>query len=371
LAVVSPVGSWLTTMDATMITSTDTALQGIAPYLAIPVTAAAILLVAAKGVKVANGDAGALQSWWFDCVKIVLVLGLSLNIGNYDYYVRDFIYTYLPGLLTTGVVAGAGVANGVQGVGASLDALYLQTGDQANLVMQHASWDDFGTKLAAFLAGQIADLAYMAMALVYLLARLILGVVLVFGPVCIACSLAEATASIFHRWLGKCFALVCLQVAGVIVLVMVFAADNHFMQQIAGVNVTVAPGWLGIDGSPAPDAAGDLQNLMSMVVWVGMGAFALYSLPAIAYSIGSGVALHSGAVLGALGAAAGTVAVAGGALLTAATNLGGGSFGGGGGGSGLSMSLAEDEIAGGGYAALPPPPPPSLSGSTPLSIGSS
>lgn len=364
--VVSPIGSWLVRMDGATLTATDTALQGIAPYLAVPVTAAAVLLVAAKGVRIANGDGGALQNWWFDWIKIVLVFGLALNIGNFDYYVRDFFYTYLPATLST-AIGGGGVATGVDGTAATIDALYLQAGDQANSVMQHAAWDDFSTKFGALIAGQIADLALVAVALVYLLARLIMGVVMVFGPICIACSLTPQTAPIFERWMGKVIALVCLQVAAVIVLVMVFDGDKNFMASIAAPAAAPAGGWLGVDGSPAPDSASDLQNLTSMVVWFGMGAFALYSLPAIAYSIGTGVALNSGAVIRGLGAAAGTVASAGAALGA----MSGMAFTGGGGGGGApSLSLAQDEIeAGGASSALPPPPPPSLASSPPLALG--
>ncbi len=191
----------------------------------------------------------------------------------------------------------------------------------------------------------------------YLLARMLLGIVLVFGPICIACSMHRQTAPIFERWMGKVIALTCLEVAGIIVLVMVFAADKTFMDQVTTAHATATGNWPAVDGAPAPEAAEDLANLSSMVVWFGMGAFALYSLPAIAYSIGTGVALSTVPITLGLMSAANAIAAGAGALMGAVAGM---SFASNNSGD-LSMDFSREEIEGGSSGSLPPPPPPSLS----------
>ena len=355
---ISPIGTWLTTMDNTILTGTDAALQGIAPMLAVPVTAAALVFLGARGVRIANGDGAALQALWFDVFKILAVLDLSLNIGDYDTYVRDFFYTSLATDLNNAVAGvGAGVATGVRGTAATFDLLYNQVWDRVGATWQAAGVLDFGTRISAELCGLTMAGGLVAMAMVYLLARMLLGIVLVFGPICIACSMHRQTAPIFERWMGKVIALTCLEVAGIIVLVMVFAADKTFMDQVTTAHATATGNWPAVDGAPAPEAAEDLANLSSMVVWFGMGAFALYSLPAIAYSIGTGVALSTVPITLGLMSAANAIAAGAGALMGAVAGM---SFASNNSGD-LSMDFSREEIEGGSSGSLPPPPPPSLS----------
>ena len=138
-------------------------------------------------------------------------------------------------------------------------------------------------------------------------------------------------------------ALVFLQVTAVVVLQIVLDIDQVFVKQIVGA------------AGGVPDK---VQALMSMVVLFFMGAFAVYSLPAIAYSIGTGVAIQTMAplmmaargVMGMAGAAAGMAA----ALPEAGAAAEAG---------GLAMGLADAELGGGSSGLIAPdlgslPPPP-------------
>jgi hypothetical protein len=202
------------------------------------------------------------------------------------------------------------------------------------------------------------DLLIAVMAFTYVCWRLLLGIVLVFGMICIPCSLNEATASIFHRWFGKLVALICLQFAGVIVLVIIFAIDKTLTSQIAPLGSPAAAsggGWNSPDGAPSPTIVSDTFNLIGMVCWIAFGAFAVLSLPAIAYSIGSGHAASltqfaKGLMLsiGAVGAGiASMLSGSNGAISLGVADP-------------LSLEISRDEIEGSGYDSLPPPPPPPL-----------
>ena len=357
--IASPIGSWLVKMDATIITGMDTALQGLAPQMALPVGAACLLFLGARGVRIAQGDALALNNLWFNFVKIIIVVGLSTNLGNFDYYVRDLFYTNLPNTLNK-AVGGQLVANGVNGTAATFDNIWALMWVQIANVWQQAGLFDVGSRLSAAFCGITVGLALMAMALVYLLARLLLAIVIVFGPICIACTLFEQTKPIFERWMGKVIALICLQVSGIVLLTILLAADRDFMNQIQPLATQAGAGAFGAAGTEAPTVASDLENLVSMVIWFGMGAFAMYALPAIAYSIGTGVATNMTPLL--LG-----LMSAGSSLLSGASELIGGigEFSLGAAGD-FSMDFARDELGGSaGITSLPPPPPHALSHATP------
>ena len=130
------------------------------------------------------------------------------------------------------------------------------------------------------------------MAGIYLLARWLLGIVLVFGPIAIALSLHHQTAPIFSRWFGKVVALICLEAAGVIVLVMIFAIDKNFhgddcaLYRRRQFPASDRPGRAPMVRR-VPHAVSDLMNLVGMVIWFALGAFGLFALPSIAYSIGT------------------------------------------------------------------------------------
>jgi hypothetical protein len=120
---------------------------------------------------------------------------------------------------------------------------------------------------------------------------------------------------------------------------------------------------LGASGAPAPTIASDIENLVAMVIWFGMGAFAMYSLPAIAYSIGTGIAMSMAPlVLGLFGAAKAVsagISALGGAAGAGAEALGS-----------VSLGFARDELTmGSSGLSLPPPPPPALSYATPPAFG--
>jgi hypothetical protein len=171
---------------------------------------------------------------------------------------------------------------------------------------------------------------------------------------------ADLCKPMLPRWFGKVMSLVFMQVVLVLVLVSVLTLDDELMQQILHASPTPgSTGLIGAVGTVAPGAPEALQGLISMVMVFLMGAFAILVSPAIAYSIGGGIAISTLPILGAAYAAvAGTASAAGAALdaIPAYPEMDGG---------GLSMGLADAELAGGGGSALPPPSPPSLASSGP------
>jgi type IV secretory pathway VirB6-like protein len=224
------------------------------------------------------------------------------------------------------------------------DQVWALLDQQVGAILSHAGIMDFSSRMAAVLFGLTGGLALLVIAMVYLMTRFILAIVIELGVIAIACLIFDATKPIFERWLGKVIALVFLQVTAIVVLQIVLVVDQDFMKQIVAA------------GGGVPD---QVQALMGMVVLFFMGAFAIYSLSAIAYSIGTGVAISSLPVMlmaaKAMQTAAGALA---GLTITLPTVAAGEAA------EGLSLGMARSELGGGSggmlaapsSASLPPPP---------------
>ena len=116
---------------------------------------------------------------------------------------------------------------------------------------------------------------------------MVLAVIVCLAPAIIGCAMFDATRPIFERAMGKIVALILLQTAGLIILQIVLMGDQWFIAQA----VTTAASTRSAGDSALGD---EIQILVALVVWFVAGAFAMYNLPAIAYSIGAGVAISRG-----------------------------------------------------------------------------
>lgn len=340
-----PIGAFLIQFDGMIQGGMNLALAGISSYIDRPLIVCCALFCIWHGIKIANADGAPVHKLVPILLKIAVVVWLATNLSEFNYYVRDFLYSGLPHAL--GLAALGKTPSSTQSVGSAFDSVWNRAWMLAADVYKKAAWYDVADRLSAELCVIGVSIALLLMAFVFIMARFLLAIVIAFGPVMIGCLLFDATKPIFERWVGKMVALVVLQVAVVITLNMLLVGDRHLMNQIVN-----AHGVLTI--------ASDLWNLVIMVIWFLMSAFAMYALPAVAYSIGSGVQVH--ALAQAVGAGLGLSAIAGGGGGTPQLpGQAGNQFP----GSVKGLSLASDtmprpeaNIAGylSGPAAEPPPP---------------
>jgi type IV secretory pathway VirB6-like protein len=107
--------------------------------------------------------------------------------------------------------------------------------------------------VVAFLSVLDGGIGLVLCAVVYLISRFLLAIVVILGPVAIACAMFSSTRPIFERWIGKGISLIILQVAAIITMQVVFSGDQTFM---AALNPS----------SGTPDLPTKLWNLMSMSI---------------------------------------------------------------------------------------------------------
>ena len=352
----APIGTFLTYVDTTLSGSMDNIIAAMTSAMATPVTLAAVVYYGVQGLKLANGDSSPLQNFVPQLIRVGTVVWLSSNLDAFNQWVRDIFFTGLPNALSlaitsaTGTIGANGATSSVSGTAAAFDALWSQTWVIVGTVFMQVGWSVMGAvaALAGILTAVAGGLGLVTMALVYIAARMVLGVVVCLAPVIIGCAMFDATRPIFERAVGKVIALILLQTAGLIVLQIVLTGNQMIMAQATTASLLSLS-----DNAALP---GTIQLLVTLVVWFFAGALTMYKLPSIAYSIGSGVMMSGPSLFTMAMLARGFRGIGGGGAAAAPAAVSS---------PNLSLSLAYPSLSGGGgNAALPPPPPPAITHST-------
>jgi type IV secretion system protein VirB6 len=355
---ISPIGTFLQGFDTNITTAMNAGVTGLTAYMALPVQTSIAIYYVIRGIKIAQGDGGPVQTFVTDLLRNIVILWFCSNAAIYNQWAINVFFVGIPTALNKAVFANAAgdlpaaatMAGGVTGTAAQFDQVWAILDGMISKVWEHADFWDVPTKMAAEICAITGGLALLVVAMVYLMSRFILAIVLELGVVAIACLMFDATKPIFERWLGKVIALIFLQVTVIVVLQIVMYADVQYMTQMQAA-------FAGQAGVPS-----EVQGLVGVITMLLMGAFAVYSLPAIAYSIGTGVAIHtSGPMMLAARAAAAAVGglPSGGGAAIPALALS----------EELSMGLPQAEMTGASAASIAapslaslPPPPLSLPG---------
>lgn len=343
----SPIGTFIVRMDTTLSGSIDGLISAMTTSMATPIALAAVIYYAVQGLKLANGDPEPLQGFVPQLIRVGVIIWLSTNLSAFNQWVRDIFFTGLPNALATAIAGSTGnVANSVNATAALFDGIWNQV-----WVIVGTCWTMVGLSvtgmiagISGFLTGLICGLGLVLMAIVYVSARMVLAVVICMAPVLIGCAMFESTRPIFDRAVGKVISLILLQSLGLVILQILLLGDQWFMAQVTTAVLAAVGG-----GAVFSEA---LQALAAISVWFLAGAFAMYNLPAVAYSIGSGVPVRGPSLLGLalLSGRGGAGGTAPSVPFNPPPNL--------------SLSLPRAELPGGSQAALPPPPPLSIAQST-------
>lgn len=338
----APIGGFLNNFDTAITTAQNGAVSGVVTAMQAPLASMAVIYLAMMGWRVAAGDMERLNSFTFDMVKIGVIFMVAANMTAFNTWVVGVFEHGFPDAISRAVMLGNSdsTSNSVAGVAGAIDKLWATMWQRAATVWMTAGVLDVSSRLVAAAAVLVGSIGLVLDAGVYMMARFLFAIIVVLGPIAIGCAMFPFTRPIFERWIGKGVSLIILQVAAIITMQIVLTGSQHFII--------------------APDAAGadiptQLQNMISMSIWLLMGAFAIYSLPTLAYSIGTGIAVSFAPVVqAALNAASlGAGALASSGAAAGALAGGGGTDGAlpapgaGGGIPDINLSMARAEVAGG------------------------
>lgn len=352
-----PLGTLILMVDGALNASMNAGVQITSAYVSGPVVGLTALSYVAQGLKVANGDPRPFQQFWPNLIRTLVIIWLVTRPDVYNYWVRGLLYIGIPDSFINAIATGMGaqavqIGGGATGTAAIFDRIWAQINVVVGVVWDHASVWDVGAYLAGYASLATCGLALLFNAIVYIGANFILGIMMILGPAALSLGVPESTREFAVRWSGKCASLIIVKVVSVFVLQILLTGDRSFMDAIA-------------KPIPASDTSvllvDQVQGLVGMVIWFCAGAFAMLSVTAVSYSIGTGIAvsatdMFAGYFLmrGMAGLAKSGLDALGKIPAYPSRNT-------------LNVSLARPEIGaqqtpmiGRSPAALPPPPPPPL-----------
>ena len=278
MAMLSPIGTFLNQFDTAITTAQNGAVSGVVASMQAPLASMAVIYLAIMGWRVAAGDLDRLNNFTFDMVKIGVIFMIAANMTAFNTWVVGVFEHGFPDAISRAVTMGASdrTSNTVAGVAGAIDHIWANMWARAGTVWMSAGMLDVSSRVVAAASVLVGSIGLVLDAGIYIIARFLFAIIVVLGPVCIGCAMFPVTRPIFERWIGKGVALIVLQVSAIITMQIVLTGSAAFI---------TAP------GKTIPDLPTQLQNMISMTVWILMGAFAIYSLPSLAYSIGTGGAV--------------------------------------------------------------------------------
>lgn len=227
-----------------------------------------------------------IQDGLWRIVRLSLITGIAMNIGNYNTYVVDFLWRTpeaLAGVITQSSLLPEPKAH-------YLDSVVKQYYDQFALYWASGSFsaEGLGFIAIAFLIFACGVLVTGYAAFLLAMAKITLALMLSLGPLFLLFAIFDATKQFFNSWLGQALNALFIPVlaSGVITLIMV-VIQSGFMKMGGGSSATAL-------------LAPSLPLAMGLVVASLIAFLILYQLPSISAALGGGLALSS---LGAGGAA--------------------------------------------------------------------
>lgn len=286
----APIGSFLINFDKAITEGQLEAVSGIVALMNEPLVACAILYLGFEGWKIASGDLNRINSLTFTFAKIALIFYVCTNLTVFNQWVIQLWEHGFPDEITKAVNLSTHETSSINGVAGGIDKIWYAMWLRTAHIWTQAGWTDIASRLIATIMLIVGAIGLILIGGVYLIARFLFAVVVVFGPICIACAMFQTTRPVFERWIGKGISLIVLQVAAVITMQIVLSGTSTWAHD----NSIFSSGSLPMM----------IQNEVSMVVWILLGAFAIYSLPPLAYSLGTGITISFAPIAAAAMAAA-------------------------------------------------------------------
>lgn len=230
----------------------------------------------------------------FRLVKIGMILAFALNVGRYQSLVVTNL-TQLPDFLAN--LAGSALPMDATTPSGILDASlssFLETG---KAIWQVSGLDNMGGYIYAILIWIIGLIVCTYAAFLIALAKIMLSILLAFGPIFIACLIFDGTKRFFEAWLGQVinFAIVAMLTVAVLGFMMsMLAAEAAKMAAVA----IADPANVGI------------FSMATTIIISGMCFLVLMQVTGVAAALGGGVQVSTLGAAAAIARAAGSSASA-------------------------------------------------------------
>jgi len=216
-------------------------------------------------------------------IRLSVIVGIALNIGNYDGFVVGFLWNTPDAL--AGYIA-SGYTDGNSNI-QYLDSLFSQINDLAHtFLIQATAKSTLGIPdPVLFICGFgiiiVGAFATGSAFLFLILSKMSLSILLAIGPIFILLIMFEPTKRFFDVWFGQCITFVLLPVLISAGIKLILTILQSYMTDATNSGI-----------EPSIDLA------IPALVLCGITLIVMWQLPSIASALGGGVAISS---LGAVG----------------------------------------------------------------------
>jgi type IV secretion system protein VirB6 len=291
-------------------------------YVRAPLTAGIMLWIAGmSAIELYHPGSEPLMGLFRKVIRAGLVLAM-VGAANYTALFGTFALTTLPNEITAAIT---GAASG----GALTPAAFDQMlgGGWAGLVQIWENLSNWSVK--AMVIGMVAGAQFLVGAIfiavgfvVFISSHIMLGLVIVVGPLFVCMLLWDKTVHLFNAWVAAILSLIVTQVLIVALLSLLLTTETNILNQITALN--------GAAGANANDVAGQMHYLVEATILFFMIGYLSPKIPQLAERLTGGAAtgisafsqmahgaVASGAKAAGGGAAASGVKAAGGGLARA------------------------------------------------------
>jgi type IV secretion system protein VirB6 len=253
----------------------NTAIASTLQAVAGPLTTLLVIYVITTGILCSLGEFSARIA-----VSRILRAGfvsMLLTTTYFNTYVRDLFITTLPAWFASSLSNNSTTLSLPQ----QCDLIRSAMLHLSAVIYQNTTWQDLDVRMETQFTTMLGTGFLAVLVLVYELARTFMVVTVCVAPLVIAGYLFDATKSFFEGWVGKIVGLTLLQLLVSVTAQIVMNADSTMMKLTAN---NIGAG-----------ALEQVSNLVAVVVFFLMMAVVVIGLPGIAYSIGRGVVINTGA----------------------------------------------------------------------------
>jgi type IV secretion system protein VirB6 len=253
----------------------NTAIASALTAMAGPLTTLLVIYVITTGILCSLGEFSARIA-----VSRILRAGfvsMLLTATYFNPYVRDLFITTLPAWFASLLSNSSTTISLPQ----QCDLIRSAMLHMAAAIYQNTSWQDIDVRLEIETATMLGTAFLAVLVLVYELVRTFMVLTVCVAPFVIAGYLFDATKSFVEGWIGKAVGLTLLQLLVSITAQIVVNADSNMMK-LAANNIGAG-------------ALEQVSTLVAVIVFFLMMSVVVIGLPSIAYSIGRGVLINTGA----------------------------------------------------------------------------
>ena len=209
-------------------------------------------------------------------LKIVVILGVALGVGNYNSLVVDFFQN---SPVELAAVLSDGNITTLNGIGGVLDGILANVVDVGLSFFNVSSFSlsSIGYSIVGILVLAIGTITTFLIAAYIAMAKVIMAVTLAVGPIFISLLLFETTKNYFNLFintLSQNYAFIILSVATNALIMSMFSQSAADLAKLG--------------------AAAQISDLTALFVTAGITIYVLLQVPAWASSLGGGVALSIG-----------------------------------------------------------------------------